>query len=35
MYVYSDDDLSSSDEEDEDVEALLNNTSKNPKARIK
>jgi hypothetical protein len=34
-YVSSDDDLGSSDEEDKDKEALLNDMSKNPKARIK
>jgi hypothetical protein len=34
-YVYSDDELDSSDKEDEDKEALLNAMNKNPKARIK
>jgi hypothetical protein len=34
-YVSSDDELHSSDGEDEDEEALLNTMSKNPKARIK
>jgi small-conductance mechanosensitive channel len=34
-YVSSDDELDSSDGEDEDEEALLNAMSKNPKARIK
>jgi hypothetical protein len=34
-YVSSDNELDSSDEEDEDEEALLNAMSKNPKARIK
>jgi hypothetical protein len=34
-YVFSDDELDSNDEEDEDEEALLNAMSMNPKARIK
>ncbi|WP_428028736.1 hypothetical protein [Arcobacter sp.] len=34
-YVFSDDELDSSDEEDEDEEALLEAMSKNPKDRIK
>jgi hypothetical protein len=34
-YVSSDDELDSSDDEDEDEEALLKDMSKNPKARIK
>jgi hypothetical protein len=34
-YVFSDDELDSSDREDEDEEALLNAMSKNSKARIK
>jgi hypothetical protein len=34
-YVSSDEELYSSDEEDLDEEALLNDMSKNPKARIK
>jgi hypothetical protein len=34
-YVSNDDELDSSVGEDEDEEALLNSTSKNPKARIK
>jgi hypothetical protein len=34
-YVSSDNELDSSDEEDEDEDALLNAMSKNPKARIK
>jgi hypothetical protein len=34
-YVSSDDEIGSSDVEDEDEEALLNDMSKNPKARIK
>jgi hypothetical protein len=34
-YVFSDDELNSNDEEDEDEEVLLNAMSMNPKARIK